>query len=54
MGFCALAADFLMADRIVSELSVCGFLVTVLALLLLFVASAWGVYMVSRGEEKHA
>lgn len=54
LGFCALAADCLLAERIVSELRVGGFLVTVVALLLLFVASAWGVYMVSRGEEQHA
>ena len=54
LGFCALAADCLLAERIISGLPVGGFLVTVVALLLLFVVSAWGVYMLSRGEEKHA
>ena len=54
LGFCALAADCLLAERIISGLPVGGFLVTVVALLLLFVVSAWGVYMLSRREEKHA
>lgn len=54
LGCCAFALDCLLAERIVSTLRFGGFFITVMALLLLFVVSAWGVYMLSRKGEEHA
>lgn len=51
LGFCALALDCLLAERIVSELRFGGFFVTVVSVLAVFVCSAWGVYALTRKEQ---
>ena len=51
LGFCALALDILLAERIISSLHYGNGIITVTALLLVFVCSAAGVYGLSRPEE---
>ncbi len=48
LAFCALALDILFAERIISTLRYGGDIVTVLAVLAVFVLSAGGVYVLSR------
>lgn len=55
LAFCALALDVLLAERIISTLRYGGDIVTVLAVLAVFVLSAGGVYVLSRqGEQNEA
>ena len=53
LAFCALALDILLAERIISGLRYGGGLVTVLAVLAVFVLSAGGVYFLSKQGEKY-
>lgn len=50
LGFCAMAVDCLLAERIISDFRSCGAVAVVLAVALLFAVSAWGVYMLARRE----
>lgn len=52
LAFCALALDILLAERIISGLRYGGGVVTVLAVLAVFVLSAGGVYFLSKQGEK--
>ncbi len=52
LGFCAMAFDCLLAERVISDFRFCGSVGAVLAVALLFAVSAWGVYMLARKEAR--
>ena len=53
LGFCAIALDFLLSERIVFALSDKNNFMAVLAVLAVFVVSAYGVYLGSRRENEN-
>ena len=50
LGFCALALDVLLAEEVISSLNLGDGILTVLAVMALFIGSGWAVYALTRGE----